>query len=502
MLDVGVKLYNTLGRKIEDFHENEAGKVGMYTCGPTVYHYAHIGNLRTYIMEDVLEKTLRYIGYDVRRVMNITDVGHLTSDADTGEDKMLAGAKREHKSVMDIAKFYTDAFKTDAEKLNIRWPDVVEPATNCIDDFIEMIEVLLEKDYAYIAGDNVYFDTSKLGDYYVLSAQNEEELVIGARDDVDEDTNKRNKADFVLWFTKSKFENQELKWESPWGLGYPGWHIECSCISKKHLGEYLDIHCGGVDNIFPHHTNEIAQSESYFGHKWCNYWFHVNHLNTSSGKMAKSAGGFLTVSSLEEKDYDPMVYRFFCLQSHYRKPLEFSFDALDNAAGAYDKLIKRLKNLDVSEEAVESLLEKSGKSGFSEAGTAPEGVAADIYLKYEKAFAESLANDINTSSAITVLYDVLKADTDDTTKAALVLRFDEVLSLDLKRGLIASEEEGAGAGSGEDAELVAYIEEKIAERTAAKKAKDFAGADAIRDELAAKGIVLKDTREGTTWERA
>ena len=509
MLDVTVNLYNTLGKKVEEFKPNEEGKVGMYTCGPTVYHFAHIGNLRTYIMEDVLEKTLRFIGYDVKRVMNITDVGHLSSDGDTGEDKMLAGAKREHKSVMDIAKFYTDAFKNDALKLNIRWPDVVDPATNCIDDFIEMIEVLLDKGYAYIAGDNVYFDTSKLKDYYCLSAQNEDELVVGARDDVDEDTNKRNKADFVLWFTKSKFENQELKWESPWGLGYPGWHIECSCISKKHLGEYLDIHCGGVDNIFPHHTNEIAQSESYFGHKWCNYWFHVNHLNTSSGKMAKSAGGFLTVSSLEEKDYDPMVYRFFCLQSHYRKPLEFSYDALDNVSAAYDKLIARIKRLEVSDEIINELLSVSGKTSdvtdgrvpMSEAGKAPDCVDQKIYLDYEKRFAEALAGDINTSSAITVLYDVLKADADDATKAALILRFDEVLSLDLKRAFVSSDEQ-SDAGDAVDSELAAYVEGKIAERAAAKKNKDFATADAIRDELAGKGIVIKDTREGTTWEKA
>ena len=504
MLDVKVNLYNTLGKKVEEFKPNEAGKVGMYTCGPTVYHFAHIGNLRTYIMEDVLEKTLRFIGYDVKRVMNITDVGHLSSDGDTGEDKMLAGAKREHKSVMDIAKFYTDAFKSDALKLNIRWPDVVDPATNCIDEFIEMIEVLLEKGYAYVAGENVYFDTSKLKDYYCLSAQNEDELVVGARDDVDEDTNKKNKADFVLWFTKSKFENQELKWESPWGIGYPGWHIECSCISKKHLGEYLDIHCGGVDNIFPHHTNEIAQSESYFGHKWCNYWFHVNHLNTSSGKMAKSAGGFLTVSSLEEKDYDPMVYRLFCLQSHYRKPLEFSYDGLDNVAAAYDKLIARLKRLDVSDEIKQALTGKfddvtDGRLAFSESGVAPAGVDSPVYLEYEKKFAEALASDINTSSAITVLYDVLKADMDDTTKAALVLRFDEVLSLDLKRAFVASADD-SGAGEGVDDELAAFVEGKIAERAEAKKNKDFATADAIRDELAAKGIVIKDTREGTTWE--
>ena len=277
MLNTKTFLYNTLTKKVEEFVPNEEGKVAMYTCGPTVYHYAHIGNLRSYIEEDVLEKHLRYVGYDVKRVMNITDVGHLSSDGDTGEDKMLAGAKREHKSVMDIAKFYTDAFMEDCSRLKIKKPDVVEPATNCIPEFIHMIETLLEKGYAYIAGENVYFDTSKLDNYYVLSAQNEENLQVGVRDDVEEDTNKKNKTDFVLWFTKSKFDNQELKWDSPWGVGYPGWHIECSCISMKHLGEKLDIHCGGVDNIFPHHTNEIAQSESYLGHKWCNYWFHVYH---------------------------------------------------------------------------------------------------------------------------------------------------------------------------------------------------------------------------------
>ncbi|MCR4604479.1 MAG: cysteine--tRNA ligase [Eubacterium sp.] len=478
MLDVKVELYNTLSKKVEEFKPNEAGKVGMYTCGPTVYHYAHIGNLRTYICEDVLEKTLRFIGYHVKRVMNITDVGHLSSDGDTGEDKMLAGAKREHKSVMDIAKFYTDAFKSDAERLNIRWPDVVEPATNCIPEFIHMIEVLIEKGYAYIAGDNVYFDTSKLDDYYVLSSQNEEDLVVGARDDVDEDTNKKNKADFVLWFTRSKFENQELKWESPWGVGYPGWHIECSSISMKHLGEYMDIHCGGVDNIFPHHTNEIAQSESYLGHKWCNYWFHVNHLNTTNGKMAKSKGGFLTVDSLVENGYDPMVYRFFCLQSHYRKPLEFSYDALDNVKNAYDKLVNRLSKLASADEK-----------------------AADQadFEKYELEFAKALANDINTSSAITVLYDVLKADISDSTKKALAIRFDEVLSIGLDKAFSDDASVGGGA-DGVDDELKSYIEEQIAKRAEAKKNKDFATADAIRDELLAKGIVIKDTREGTTWE--
>ena len=473
MLDVKTSLYNTLSKKIEEFVPNEEGRVGMYTCGPTVYHYAHIGNLRSYIMGDVLEKYLRYVGYDVKRVMNITDVGHLTSDGDTGEDKMLAGAKREHKSVMDIARFYTDAFMEDGRKLGIKKPDVVEPATNCIPEFIHMIEVLLEKGYAYVSGENVYFDTSKLAQYYVLSTQNEEDLKVGVRSDVDEDTNKKNKTDFVLWFTKSKFENQEMKWDSPWGIGYPGWHIECSCISMKHLGEYMDIHCGGVDNIFPHHTNEIAQSESYTGHKWCNYWFHVNHLNTKNGKMSKSKGEFLTISLLEEKGYDPMAYRLFCLLSHYRKPLEFSWEGLDNVALTYDKLFKRVKNL-------------------SEEGPVDE----TAYAVYEKRFAEALANDINTSSAITVLYDMLKENFTDATKRKLVVRYEEVLSLGLTRALEAVPEEKV------DSELSAYVERMLEERKAAKKEKDFARADQSADNLAAKGIILKDTREGTVWEKA
>lgn len=465
-----VSLFNTLTRKVEKFIPNEDGKVAMYTCGPTVYHFAHIGNLRSYIMEDVLEKTLRYVGYDVKRVMNITDVGHLTSDADTGEDKMLKGAKREHKTVMEIAQFYTDAFFADCEKLNIKRPDVVEPATNCIDEFINMVTVLLQKDYAYVAGGNVYFDTSKLKDYYVFSSQSEKELMVGVRDDVNEDINKKNKADFVLWFTKSKFDNQELKWDSPWGVGYPGWHIECSCISMKHLGEYMDIHCGGVDNIFPHHTNEIAQSESFTGHKWCNYWFHIHHLNDKSGKMSKSNGEFLTVSLIQEKGYDPLVYRFFCLQSHYRKPLEFSYEVMDNMVVAYNKLIKKIAELKADGEV--------DKAGF-----------ADFREKFEAA----LANDINTSSAITVIYDVLRSELNDTTKLALMESFDEVLSLNLTRG---QNEEKASV----DSELEAFILAKIEERKAAKKDKDFAKADAIRDELLAKGVRIKDTREGTVWE--
>ena len=459
-------LYNTLGQKKMEFIPHKDNIVNMYTCGPTVYHFAHIGNLRTYIMEDVLEKYLRYSGYNVNRVMNITDVGHLTSDADTGDDKMVEGAKREHKTVMEIAKFYTDAFFADCEKLNIKKPDVIEPATNCIDEFIEMVSTLIEKDYAYIAGGNVYFDTSKLKDYYVFGNMNADDLEVGVRDDVDNDTNKRNKTDFVLWFTKSKFEDQALKWDSPWGVGYPGWHIECSAISIKHNGEYLDIHCGGVDNAFPHHTNEIAQSEAYLGHPWCNYWFHVLHLNDARGKMSKSKGDFLTVSLLEEKGYNPLVYRMFCLQSHYRKPLTFSYESLDNTAKAYDKLIKKI-----------SALHKDGE------------IQKDEAQKFEDNFKASLDNDLNTSLGLTAIYDVLKADINDATKLYLIEKFDTVLTLDL-----TSQKEETTV------DLDSEIEALIQKRQEARANKDWATADAIRDELLARKVKLIDTPQGIKWE--
>ena len=468
-------LYNSLSHKKELFVPKDPQLVRMYTCGPTVYHYAHIGNLRTYIMEDVLEKSLRYLGYPVKRVMNITDVGHLSSDADTGEDKMLKGAAREHKTVMQVAKFYTDAFFADCDKLNIKRPDAVEPATNCIPEYIHMIEVLLEKGYAYRAGGNVYFDTSKLEKYYVFNDHDEDDLAVGVREGVEEDTNKRNKNDFVLWFTKSKFEDQALKWDSPWGVGYPGWHIECSCISMKHLGEYLDIHAGGIDNAFPHHTNEIAQSESYLGHPWCHYWFHVHHLNTDSGKMSKSKGEFLTVSLLQEKGFDPMAYRYFCLQSHYRRNLVFSWENLTNAAGAYDKLIAKI-----------AALKNDGDVDMA------------VFAQLKEKFVGALNGDLNTSLAVTALYDVLKAKTNDATKLYTLNDFDQVLSLNL---LSAAENLRSRQAQEEAENADPEIDALVAARTESKKAKNFAEADRIRDQLKAMGIEIIDTPQGVKWRK-
>ena len=480
-------LYNSATRKKEEFIPRDPSLVRMYTCGPTVYHFAHIGNLRSYIMEDVLEKTIRYLGYPVKRVMNITDVGHLSSDADTGEDKMLKGAKREHKTVMEIAKFYTDAFFSDCAKLNIKTPDVVEPATNCIDEYIKIITRLLEKGYAYLAGGNVYFDTSKLERYYIFNDHDMEDLAVGVREGVEEDPNKRNKNDFVLWFTKSKFEDQALKWDSPWGVGYPGWHIECSGISMKHLGEYLDLHCGGIDNAFPHHTNEIAQSESYLGHKWCNYWFHVHHLNTNSGKMSKSKGEFLTVSLLESKGYDPLAYRLFCLQSHYRRNLVFSYENLDNAMVTYGKLVTKIAALN------------------PDSGEEVDQAAFDAC---KEKFVAALSNDLNTSLAITAVYDALKAKTNDATKLALISDFDQVLSLDLlekaakkRKELAAAPKAGAFTILSETGESDPAVEAKIQARQDAKKAKNFAEADRLRDELKAEGIELMDIPGGVRWKR-
>ena len=460
-----MKIYNTLSRKIEEFVPWNKDCVCFYTCGPTVYHYAHIGNMRNYIGHDVLDKTLRYLGYNVKRVMNITDVGHLTSDSDSVDDKIVKSPKEEHKTLMHVARFYTDAFFHDFELLNNRIPDIVSPATANIQEYIKIISKLLDTGYAYRSNGNIYFDTTKLEDYYCLTNHKADEMVVGVRAGVEEDASKQNQNDFVLWFTKSKFDSQELKWDSPWGLGYPGWHIECTGISIKFLGEYLDIHGGGIDNIFPHHTNEIAQSESYLGHKWCKYWFHNEHLNDETGKMSKSHGAILTVSVLKEKGYNPLSFRYMCLLSHYRHQLVFSYESLDGAENAYKKLLNRTKNL---------------KFG--------ENVDQKEYEKWDNEFKKCLEDDLNTANAITVLYDLLKSNLNDDTKYHLISAWDEVLSLDLLK------KESPKIDNEE------YILNKIKERDQAKKEKNYAVADAIREELLTKGIILKDTREGTVYE--
>ena len=459
-------LYNTLTRKKEEFIPYDGKRVGFYTCGPTVYHYAHIGNMRNYIGHDILDKTLRYLGYDVTRVMNITDVGHLKSDSDSGEDKMVASAKREHKSVMDIAKFYTDAFFHDFDALNLRRPDIVSPATDNIDEYIKIISKLLEDGYAYQAGGNVYFDVSKVDDYYKLTNHKEDEMVVGVRDGVEYDNNKRNQADFALWFTKSKFDDQDLKWDSPFGVGYPGWHIECSGISIKYLGEHLDIHGGGVDNIFPHHTNEIAQSEAYLGHKWCNYWFHNEHLMDDSGKMSKSKGAILSVSRLIEEGYNPLAFKLMCLMSNYRKQLVFSYDILKQVEGAYNKLKNRVLAI----------------NDIGELDTTKFGYYTDKFKK-------ELSNDLNTANGITLIYDLLKDDSvNGHTKIEIINDFDKVFSLDLTEKTLNT-----------SIDMDKYIKDKIEERRIAKMNKNYELSDSIRDELLDKGIILTDTREGTTY---
>ncbi len=458
-----MKLYNTLNKKIEEFIPNKDNEVRMYTCGPTVYHYAHIGNLRTYISEDILEKTFKYLGYKVTRVMNITDVGHLVGDGDSGEDKMAVASKREHKSSQEIAKYYTECFKKDCENLNIRWPDIVSNATDNIEMYIKMIEKLLENNYAYISNGNVYFDTTKYDKYYELSGRNSEDLMVAVREDIKEDKSKKNPFDFGLWFTNSKFDNQQMKWDSPWGRGYPGWHIECSGISIKYLGEYLDIHCGAEDAVFPHHTNEIAQSECYLGHKWCNYWLHFGFLNDKDGKMSKSKGEFLTVDLLKEKGYNPLSYRYLCINSNYHNALTFSFDILDGAQIEYKKLKNKV-----------SLLTDDGN------------IDNDKINYYDSLFKDALNNNLNTSMCLTIIYDVLKDNQlNDITKKELISKFDEVLSLDLLKN------------NDIDKQLENKIKQLIELRNNYKTEKNYEKADEIRDEIIKLGVNIKDTKEGT-----
>lgn len=461
-------LYNTLTRKKEEFKPLHPPSVGMYSCGPTVYNYAHIGNLRTYIFNDTLRRTLIKNGYKLKHVMNITDVGHLTSDADEGEDKMLLSAKKEKKTVWEIAEYYTQAFFKDTEKLNIQKPEVICKATEHIKQMIEMCQKIERNGYAYFAGGNLYFDTGKLDDYGKLARLKLEDLKEGAR--VDKDPNKKNPTDFVLWFTKSKFGDQDMKWPSPWGVGYPGWHIECSAMSSYYLGEQFDIHTGGIDHIPVHHTNEIAQAEGAFKKKpWVKYWLHGEFLVMEKGKMAKSAGGFITLQSLIDKGYEPLAYRYFCLGTHYRKQLMFSWEGLDTAAKAYNSLINRIRELKNQAETTQTNTRVPGKNCEDN--------------KYSDLFMEAVNDDLNMPRALAVLHQLISdSNISPNYKLELIKNFDEILGLDLLRE--------------NETKIPDEVKELVNMREQARKQKNFKLSDELREKIRNKGFLVEDTKQG------
>ena len=472
---MSLSLFNTQGRELVEFVPIRDGEVGFYGCGPTVYNYAHIGNLRAYLTHDLLVRTLRRNGYRVKYVMNVTDVGHLSGDDDSGDDKMVKSAAERGKTVLEIAQFYTAAFFRDIDRLNITRADVVCPATAHIDDMIALIKRIEDNGYTYQAGGNLYFDVKKFPDYGKMAGLRLEDLKAGARIDID--ANKRNPQDFALWFTNSKFENQALVWDSPWGRGYPGWHIECSAMSMKYLGESFDIHAGGIDHIPVHHTNEIAQSEAATGKPWVKYWVHNEFLVMDKGKMSKSSGDFLTLESLVEKGYDPLDYRYFLLGGHYRSQLQFSFAALDTARSSRRSLVERMRAVINACAGI--------PAGLDELGDAAKSRLA--------AFDEALNQDLSSPRALAELWQALRDSAITAAEAlALALEMDSVLALGL---------EALTEPQTEDEATVSRIESLIAERAEAKKSRDFARADAIRTELAAEGIVLRDGPEGTTWQR-
>ena len=513
-----MKFYNSLTKKVEEFVPRDKNNVTMYTCGPTVYHFAHIGNLRTYIMEDILERTLKFIGYNVKRCMNITDVGHLTGDSDDGEDKMKKSAQERHESVLEVAKFYTAAFMADIDALNIRHPDVICKATEHIPEMIELIKKIEANGHTYMAGGNLYFDISTFPDYGKLANLNLDELKAGAgkRNVVIVDQNKRNPGDFVLWFTKSKFEDQAMTWDSPWGRGYPGWHIECSAMSMKYLGKHFDIHTGGIDHVPVHHTNEIAQSEGSFDEAerakgpWVNYWLHNEFLILEGGKMSKSSGHFITLQttlpeekgfSLKDKGFAPLDYRFFLLGGHYRKQLVFSLEALESAKngraalnGRVAKLIAKANDVEKLGLTLENFAEILGVNPY-------EG---ENYAK----FREGLENDLATPVAMAAMQKESngKGGVKAGDALAAIFKMDKVLSLSVIENAFAVLEEQKkelekSVDSHADDPEALEIDALVMERTEAKKAKNFAKADEIRNLLATKGVVIIDTPNGPTWKR-
>ncbi|MBW2968263.1 cysteine--tRNA ligase [Candidatus Woesearchaeota archaeon] len=463
-----LRLYNTLTRKKEEFEPIKEGKVGLYCCGPTVYHYAHIGNLRAYIFNDILRRVLELNGYSVSHVMNITDVGHLTSDADSGEDKMAKGAAREGKTVWEVAKFYEEEFFKDAGRLGLLRPTTVCRATDHIKEMIDLVKRIEKNGYTYTAEGNVYFDVTKFERYWDLVGH-KPEAEGEAR--VEEDSAKKNKADFVLWFTKSKFGNQDMQWDSPWGKGFPGWHLECSAMSMKYLGEQFDIHCGGIDHIPIHHTNEIAQSEAATGkHPWVKYWVHNEFLVVDKEKMAKSSGDFLRMQSIVDKGYDPLVYRYFCLGAHYRQQLKFSWDGMEGAANTFRKLKEKVLLLKESESSGEDHQE-----------------AVDNYMDE---FMNSLNDDLNTAPALSIMWAVIRdPNINDDERLALLYEFDNVLGFGLERW------------EREEVDVPDDVMELVQQRETARADKNWELSDKLRDEINEKGFAVVDGPEGSKVER-
>lgn len=465
-----LQLYNTLTRRKELFKPIHEHEVGLYTCGPTVYHYAHIGNLRTYIFEDILRRTLEFNGYNVKHVMNITDVGHLTDDADSGEDKMEKGAAREHKSVWDIAALYTEAFKQDLRDLNIHEPTIWCKATDHIPEQIQHIQQLEHKGFTYTTSDGVYFDTTKLSDYGKLAKLDIAGLQAGARIETGE---KKHATDFALWkfspSTGSGLPARAMEWDSPWGTGFPGWHIECSAMSLKYLGEQFDIHCGGIDHVPVHHTNEIAQNEGVLGHQTVNYWLHGEFLLTNDDRMGKSKGNFLTLQTLKEKNYDPLAYRFFCLGAHYRAKLNFTFEALDGATNSLNNLRSRI--------AESASLKASQHS-----------IPTEIDTKVMEEFTMAINDDLDTPKALAVMWGMLKSPLDPGKKLATIFEMDKVLGLHL-------------AGYYEDvisaeANIPPEVVELAEEREIARDAKEWAAADRLREKIERLGYSIEDAKDG------
>jgi len=465
-------LHNTLSGRLEPFCPKDPTEVKVYCCGPTVYSFQHIGNFKTFLFEDLLVRTLRLIGYGVKHVMNITDVGHLTDDADSGEDKMLVAMRREGKSSAEIAAFYTDRFFTDWDALNLVRPTVVCKATDHIQQMISLVERLQKAGYAYEAGGNVYFDVEKFASYGELGRLDLEGMRAGARIAVD--PHKKSPFDFALWFTRSKFENQELTWDSPWGRGYPGWHIECSAMGMCHLGEQVDIHCGGIDHIPVHHTNEIAQSEAAIGHRWVSTWMHGEFMQINAEKMSKSTGNLICLSDLAERGVSPLAFRYLCLMSHYRSQLNFTWEAVENAQAAYTKLCRAIINLKAAAEE-EGAVSSNADSSSTE--LPPE-------------FVEGLSSDLNTPKAMAALMAVLKdTSRSATNRLAILLRADQVLGLrfnELKTPTTSQFPE--------------QVKQLLDRRATARASKDWKGSDALRDELLTLGYRVKDTAKGQEIE--